>query len=131
MTSNLTRLGRRERQIVDVVIRLGRASAVDVLRELPDAPALSTVRTMLRLLEGKGYLRHEWEGPRFVYSPTSRPEALRKAAVRHMLRTFFEGSIASAVASLLGSAPTPVTDEELERAAGMIDAAQRRARRQG
>ncbi|HET7226151.1 MAG TPA: BlaI/MecI/CopY family transcriptional regulator [Candidatus Eisenbacteria bacterium] len=124
----LQQLGRRERQIMDAVIRLGRASAHDVRAELPDAPAPSTVRTMLRVLETKGYLRHAWDGPRFVYFPATSPASIRRSAVRHMLRTFFDDSLESAVASLLGSARRP-SEDELARVERMIAHARKRAAR--
>jgi len=128
MTPPLSELGRRERQIMDIVIRLGRAAAKDVRRELPDPPTSSTVRTMLRLLEQKGYLRHEWEGPRFVYFPASDPDRLKRSAVRHLMHTFFGNSIEAAVAAMLGNTRHGASDEELERVARMIRRA-RRARR--
>lgn len=129
MADALTELGRRERQIMDVVIRLGRASAEEVRRELPGEPTSSTVRTMLRLLEKKGHLRHEWDGPRFVYFPTAEPARIRRSMSQYMLRTFFAGSLESAVASLLGGARRPSSDEELARVAKLIDEARRRARK--
>jgi BlaI family transcriptional regulator, penicillinase repressor len=126
--SPLSELGRRERQIMDVVIRLGRAAAADVRRELPDELSSSTVRTMLRLLEQKGYLRHEWDGPRFVYFPAAHPERLKRSAVRHLMHTFFGNSIEAAVASMLGTARHAVSDEELQRVARLIRRARRRTR---
>lgn len=129
MTHGLSQLGRRERQIMDVVIRRGRASAADVLGALPDAPTSSTVRTMLRLLEQKGHLKHEWVGPRFIYFPSAPPERLRRSAVRHLLQTFFGGSVESAVASLLGDAQKP-SPEEFARIAKLV-ARQRRKRGAG
>jgi predicted transcriptional regulator len=128
MTPPLTELGRRERQIMDIVIRLGRVTANDVRRELPDRPTSSTVRTMLRLLETKGFLRHAWEGPRYVYTPTAHPARLQRSAVRHMMRTFFGDSIEAAVASLLGAGRKPSADE-LDRVARLVEAARRRPRR--
>lgn len=126
---SLGQLGRRERQIMDVVIRLGRASANDVRRELPDAPAGPTVRTMLRILEHKGFLRHAQDGPRFVYFPATNPRRIRTWAVRHLLHTFFDDSLESAVAALLGHARRPATDAELKRVEAMIAAARRRPAR--
>src|SRR5258708_2196389 len=101
MPGSLTELGRRERQIMDVVIRRGRASAAQVLRDLPDPPTYSAVRGMLRILEGKGFVRHEWDGPRHVYLPTADPDQVRRTAVRHLLHTFFNNSMESAVAAML------------------------------
>ena len=120
-----TELGRRERQIMDVVHRIGRVTAAEIREELPDPPSYSAVRGMLRLLEEKGYVRHEWDGPRYVYLPTADPERVRKSAVRHLLRTFFSNSMESAVAAMLGVAEQPPSDEELKRMAKLIDEARR------
>ncbi len=120
MAQPLSELGRRERQIMDIVIRCGRATAADVLRDLPDPPSYSSVRSMLRLLEKKGFLRHEWEGPRHVFTPTGDPEQMRRSAARHLVRTFFSNSMESAVAAMLGGADQPPTDEELRRLAKLI-----------
>ena len=94
-------LGRRERQIMDVIYRLGAASVADVRKALPDPPTYSAVRGMLRLLEDKGYLRHESEGLRYLYQPTVTHAAARKSALRHLVHTFFRGSASDAVAGLL------------------------------
>jgi predicted transcriptional regulator len=128
MTSTpLSELGRRERQIMDVLIRRGRASVADVLGDLPDPPSYSSVRGMLRLLEEKGYVRHEWDGPRYVYVPAEQPERIQRSAVRHLLDTFFNNSLESAVAAMLGAGDRPPTDEEMKKLAKLID----RARRNG
>jgi predicted transcriptional regulator len=113
-------LGRRERQIMDVVIRRGRATAAEVLEDLEDPPSYSSVRGMLRLLEDKGFIRHEWDGPRYVYLPTHDPEQVRLTAARHLLRTFFNDSMESAVAAMLGGAEQPPSDAELERLEQLI-----------
>ena len=126
MTNTLTDLGRRERQIMDIVIRRGRASAAEVLADLPDPPGYSSVRSMLRLLEEKGYLVHEWDGPRHAYRPTGNPEQLRRSAVRHLLRTFFSNSMESAVTAMLGAGERPPSDEELERLSKLITEARRK-----
>lgn len=110
---------------MDVIHRLGRATANDVLAELADPPSYSAVRGMLRLLEEKGYVRHEWDGPRYVYLPTADPEHVRRSAMRHLLSTFFSNSMESAVAAMLGASETLPTDEELKRMARMIDQARR------
>ena len=94
-------LGRRERQIMEAVYRLGKASVGDVRRELDDPPTYSSVRGMLKLLEGKGLLRHEQEGLKYVYLPIVSPEKERVSALRHLVRTFFGGSAREAVAALL------------------------------
>jgi predicted transcriptional regulator len=124
-----TELGRRERQIMDVVHRIGRVTAAEIRDELPDPPSYSAVRGMLRLLEEKGYVRHEWDGPRYVYLPTADPERVRTSAVRHLLRTFFSNSMESAVAAMLGVAEQPASDEELKRMAKLIDDARRRRKK--
>jgi len=129
MNHSLSRLGRRERQIMDAIIRRGHATAADVLADLPDPPSYSSVRSMLRLLEDKGYLRHEWEGPRHVYRPAADPEQIRRSATRHLLRTFFNDSMESAVVAMLGSAEKPPSEQELERLARLIAAARRRRAR--
>src|SRR5436853_4640966 len=117
MGNPLSELGRRERQIMDIVVRRGRATAAEVLDDLPDPPSNSSVRSMLRLLEDKGFLRHEWEGPRHVYTATADPDQLRQSAARHVLQTFFNNSMESAVAAMLGVAEKPTSDEELKRLA--------------
>ena len=88
--ATLSGLSRRERQIMDILYRLGRATANDVLGELPGAPSHSTVRTQLRVLESKGHVRHEEQGLRYVYFPTTSRQAARKSALKHLVETFFE-----------------------------------------
>lgn len=126
---DLTQLGRRERQIMDVILRRGRATAAEVREDLDDPPTYSSVRGMLRLLEEKGFVRHEWDGPRYVYLPTADPEHVRNSAVRHLLNTFFSNSIESAVAAMLGVAEKPPSDEELKRLGKLIEQAGRRRTR--
>jgi BlaI family transcriptional regulator, penicillinase repressor len=129
MGSPYAKLGRRERQIMDVLFRSGRATAADVRKALEDPPSYSAVRGMLRLLEDKGYLTHEWEGPRYVYRPTSSRAQLQRSAARHMLDTFFNSSMESAVAAMLGASSRPPTDEELDRLAALIEQARGKGRR--
>jgi predicted transcriptional regulator len=105
-------LGKRERQIMEIVYRRSRATASEVLMDLADPPTYSTVRGMLRLLEEKGYLRHEQDGPRYVYLPTSPKQEVRVSALSHVVRTFFDGSIATAVAALLDSRSLSRDDHE-------------------
>lgn len=124
--ASLEKLGRRERQIMNVVIRRERATAAEILGDLPDPPSYSAVRGMLRLLESKGFLRHEWEGPRYVYLPTADPARVRENAVQHLLSTFFSGSMESAVAAMLGASEKSLTDEELKRMARLIEDARRK-----
>jgi predicted transcriptional regulator len=119
----LEKLGSRERQIMEIVFRRGRATAADVLHDLPDAPSNSAVRGMLRLLEEKGHLRHEYDGPRYVYMPTADPDRVSRSAVRHLVRTFFDNSAGSAVAAMLGMYEARLDDEDLERLEDMISRA--------
>jgi predicted transcriptional regulator len=116
---------------MDVVFRRGRATAGEVLEDLADPPSYSAVRAMLRLLEEKGYLVHEWDGPRHVYLPAADIEQVRTSAMKHLLQTFFNDSMESAIAAMLGSAEKPPTDEELERMAELIERAKSKRRKRG
>lgn len=116
-------LGRRERQIMEVVFRLGRASASEVQAALPDPPSYSAVRGMLRLLEEKGHLRHVQQGVRHVYHPTVARDEIRQSTMRHVLHTFFAGSMAAAMAALLDGADEPPSPAELDRLAQIIEQA--------
>ena len=116
-------LGRRERQIMDVVYRLGRATAAEVLAGLPDPPSYSAVRGMLRLLESKGYLRHEQDGARYVYLPTTERDEARRSALTHLLRTFFDGSRENAVAALLDLDDQPLDPAEYTRLKSLLEQA--------
>jgi predicted transcriptional regulator len=116
-------LGRRERQIMDVVFRLGRATGAEVHAALPDAPSYSAVRGMLRLLEEKGYLRHEQDGPRYVYLPTAEPDEVSQTALQHLLQTFFGNSRESAVAALLELPDQPLSEDEYRRLSRLLDEA--------
>jgi predicted transcriptional regulator len=118
------RLGKRERQIMNVLYRLGRASVADVLGALPDPPSYSSVRAMLRYLEEKGHVRHEEDGPRYVYLPTAAKTEVRKSAMGHVVRTFFDGSVSSAVATLIEG--SPLSQEEYERLSKLLDASTRK-----
>jgi predicted transcriptional regulator len=121
-------LTKRERQIMDVLYRLGRATAGEILDALPAAPSYSTVRTQLRVLETKGHVRHEELGLRYVYAPMVPRHAARKSALKHLVETFFEGSSAKVVAALLGGDGARVSDEELARIAKMVDSARKEPR---
>ena len=124
MPSDVTgELGRRERQIIEIVYRRGRATAAEVRADLPDSPTNSSVRGMLRHLEGKGYLRHEQDGLRYVYLPTSPKTDVRASALSHVVRTFFDNSLPSAVATLLET--RPLTRDEYERISRLLDQAPR------
>lgn len=119
--------GRRERQIMDVVYRLGRATAGDVMAQLPDPPSYSAVRAMLSYLERKGHLRHSRDGVRYVYEPTLPHADAQRSAVQHLVRTFFRGSRAGAVAALLELPDRELAEADLERLRALV----RRARREG
>jgi BlaI family transcriptional regulator, penicillinase repressor len=111
-------LGRRERQIMDVVFRRGRATAAEVLGDLADPPSYSAVRGMLRYLEDKGHLRHEQDGPRYVYLPTAPQRKARASALAHLVQTFFDGSAGAAAAALIES--RPLSRDEHERLSEML-----------
>lgn len=118
-------LSRRERQIIDILYAQGRASAAEVQAALPDPPSYSAVRAMLRILEEKGHVRHEQDGPRYVYLPTVARDNAKRSALRHMLQTFFDGSAEQAISALLDDSSTRLSDRELDRLARMIDQARR------
>ena len=122
-----TQLSRRERQIMDVVYRFGQVTAAEVLAELPEPPGYSAVRAMLRLLEEKGHGRHEQDGPRYVYMPTVNRDKARRSAMRHLVRTFFDGSTEDAVAALLQN-DAGITEAELDRLSKLIDGAKKEGR---
>jgi predicted transcriptional regulator len=102
-------LARRERQIMDLIYRLGRASAGEVHAGLPDSPSYSTVRALLRVLETKGHLKHEVDGPRYVYFPVAAPEDASRSALKQLVRTFFNDSPGSAMAALLDLSGKPIS----------------------
>jgi predicted transcriptional regulator len=122
-------LSRRERQIMDILYRRGRATAAEVMEELPGEPSYSTVRAQLRVLEDKGHVNHEEEGLRYVYTPAVPRHAARKSALRHLVDTFFDGSAEKAVSALLGGEGARLTDAELERIAAMIAKARKEGSR--
>ena len=113
-------LTRRERQIMDILYRRGRAMAVEVMEDLSGKPSYSTVRTQLRVLESKGHVRHEEEGLRYVYMAAVPRHAARKSALRHLVDTFFEGSTEKVVGALLGGESARLSDAELERIAELV-----------
>jgi BlaI family transcriptional regulator, penicillinase repressor len=121
------RLSRRERQIMDVLFRRGEGTVADVMEGMPDPPSYSAVRAMLRTLEDKGHVRHHEDGPRYVYAPTVAREAARQTAVEHLVKTFFDGSTAQAVAALLDGSARALTKEERSRLTALI----RRASEEG
>jgi predicted transcriptional regulator len=118
-------LSRRERQIMDILYRQGKASANDVRDAMEDAPSYSAVRAMLRVLEEKGHVRHQAEGLKYVYLPTVGRDKAKRSAVKHVLETFFNGSPEQAVAALLDVASTRLTREELDRMSQLIEQAKK------
>ncbi len=132
--SNTTRsphnaLTRRERQIMDILYRRGKATANDVMEELPGDPSYSTVRTQLRVLETKGHVRHEEEGLRYIYSPAVPRHAVRRSALRHLVETFFDGSTEKVVSALLGGEGARISEAELERIAEVVAKAKKEGSR--
>src|SRR5215475_4580375 len=99
------RLSRRERQIMDIIYQRGRASAAEVLEAMTSPPSYSAVRAMLRLLEEKGYLKHEQQGPRYVFIPKLARDKARKSALKQMLKTFFFRTPAEASSTLFHYTP--------------------------
>lgn len=128
MTSHhaLAQLGRRERQIMDIVYRRGRATVGQVLDDLPDPPSYSAVRGMLRFLEDKGYVRHEQDGPRYAYLPTENAAQVGRSAVRHLVHTFFDNSATAAVAAMIGLYEQRLDDDDLDRLEALIDQVRQR-----
>ncbi len=115
----MEKLSRRERQILDILYARGRATAAEVQAALPDPPSYSATRALLRILEDKGHVRHETDGPRYVFTPLVPRERARKSAVKHLLETFFANSATDAVAALLDA--RKVTPEELDRIQTLIE----------
>jgi len=114
-------LSRRERQIMDILYRAGKASASDVLNAMPDPPSYSAVRAMLRVLEEKGHVNHKEEGLKYVYAPVVARDKAKRSAVKHVMETFFNGSAEQIVAALLDVSSTKLTRDELDRMAEMIE----------
>jgi BlaI family penicillinase repressor len=128
-TSTLPGLTRRERQIMDILYKRGRATANEVMEDLSGSPHSSTVRTQLRVLEEKGHLSHEEEGLRYVYVPAVPRRAARKSALRHLVETFFDGSAEQVVAAVLGGEGSRLSDKELDRIAELVAKAKKEGSR--
>ncbi len=122
-------LSRRERQIMDILHRRGRATVAEVMADLSGEPAYSTVRAQLRVLEEKGHIRHEEERLRYVYLPAQSHRLASRSALKHVLDTFFQGSPEQVVEALLGKDGSGVSREELDRIAGLIERTKRESRR--
>jgi BlaI family transcriptional regulator, penicillinase repressor len=121
MSSSHHSLSRRERQIMDVLYQRGRATALEVQENLPDPPSYSAVRALLRILEDKGHVRHEQDGPRYIFTPKTPRDKARRSAIRHLMETFFEDSPEQAVAALLDVSSSKLSEEELDRLARLIE----------
>ena len=118
-------LSRRERQILDILYQRGQATAAEVQSALPEPPSYSAVRALLRILEEKGHVRHEQDGPRYVYLPTVPRDNAQRSAMRHLLQTFFDGSAEQAISALLDDSSAKLSSAELDRLARMIDTARK------
>jgi predicted transcriptional regulator len=118
-------LSRRERQILDVLHRMGQATVATVQRELPDPPSYSAVRALMRILEEKKHVRHRVDGPRYIYEPITSRTAASRSALRHLVKTFFRGSTEDAVVALINAGDSQLTDEEFDDLVRRIDAARR------
>ena len=121
-------LSRRERQIMEIIYRKGQATAVEVHAALADPPSKTAVRTLLRILEEKGHVKHRQEGMAFVYLPSRARAQEARSAFRRVLETFFEGSLEKAVASHLGESAVDLTPEELDRLANLIRLARKKGK---
>jgi len=118
-------LSKRERQIMDILYRLGRATAGEVMAELSTDKTYSTIRSQLRTLEEKGHVRHEEVGLRYVYTPVQPRHAVRQSALKHLIDTFFGGSTEKVVSALVGTDASNLTDEELDRISQLIEKAKK------
>jgi len=123
-----TNLSRRERQIMDAIYRLGRASVTEVMENIPDPPSYSAVRAMMGILETKGHLTHEQEGPKYVYLPTVARERARKTALRSLVSTFFDGSSREAITALLEMPDGKLSKGELDALSELIEKAKKEGR---
>jgi len=121
-------LTRREREIMDILHRRGRATAHEVMGDLAEPPSYSAVRTFLRLLEDRGHVRHEQDGPRYIYTPTVARREAQRSAITHLVDTFFDGSIEDAVATLVESSKPKLSAQELDRIAALVAKAKKEGR---
>jgi len=122
---SMVNLTRRERQIMDIIYQKGKATAAEVKSLLPEPPSYSTVRTILRVLEQKGHLKHKEEKLRYVYKPTISQEKVKHSALKHVMKTFFDDSTESVIAALLDLPSTQLTDEELDKLTRLIEQARK------
>ncbi len=122
------KFSRRERQIMDVLYRKGRATVTEIMEEIPDSPGNSAMRALLRVLEEKKHIRHEAEDLRYVYMPVVPRDKVRKSAITHLVNTFFEGSTEQAVATLLNLSARDLSSEDFDRLAALIEEARKEGR---
>jgi BlaI family transcriptional regulator, penicillinase repressor len=122
-------LSRRERQIMDILYQRGRASASEIHQVLPDPPTYSAVRAKLRVLEEKGHVRHEEESLHYVYLPTLARDTAQRSALRHLVSTFFRGSVEEAVAALLDVSAARLSEDDLDRIGQLVEEAKQSARK--
>lgn len=122
----LQNLSRRERQIMDIVYRFGKVTSDQVLKHLPDPPTIHAVRRFMKILEEKGYLKHKWDGPKHVYSPTFDRKQAGEVAIEHLKRTFFNGSAAQAMTALFKHSESELSEEDLEAFSHLINKARKR-----
>lgn len=123
-----SKLGRREREILDIVFRLQEASVGDVAAQMADPPAYDSVRTMLRLLERKGFVKHRQDGTKYLYRPTQSRSSASKSALSHLMATFFQNSIADTMAAALDLKSDDLSDEELKKLQTLIENARQEGR---
>lgn len=108
-----TALSRRERQVMDILYRRGEATVAEVMADLPDPPTYSAVRSVLRILMEKKLITHREDGPRYVYLPAVNTDRAADDAMKHVIRTFFDGSAQQAVAAVLRMSDAKLTDDEI------------------
>jgi predicted transcriptional regulator len=114
-------LSRRERQILDILYSRSRATAAEIQAALPDPPSYSATRALLRVLEEKGHVRHQTDGPRYVFIPCVSPDRARVTALRHLLKTFFGGSALDAATALVDGSAAKLSPQELDRLEALIE----------
>jgi len=127
--TNRPNLSRREREIMDILYKVGRATAAEVMNDLSGRPHYSTVRTQLRVLEGKGYVRHEEENLRYVYLPAVAHDEVGRSALKQLIDAFYDGSMENVVDALLGLEGSRLSQKKLDRIAAMVEKARKEAKR--
>lgn len=130
MTRNLLHLhlSRRESQVMDVIYQLGEATVSEVVQRMPDDPPYNSVRNTLAILERKGYLQHRRDGARYVYLPAVEVDNARQSAAKHLVQTFFGGSLSQAFLAILGTSNRDISQEDLDEMAAAIERARKKTR---